>query len=126
MLKLPHPLFADHVDFDRVLRRFVLREIKFRPPHKERDRNQQRNHRPQRFQFVRAFDWPRNFKRIAAAITNDEEDNDDGNQQREENRHAPNEKLQIKSNPTIKIIVSTPATRMTFIITTPYFPVDGS
>jgi len=35
VLKLPHPLFADDIDFDRVLRRAIHLEVDLRAPDKE-------------------------------------------------------------------------------------------
>ncbi len=94
MLKLPHPLFADNVDFNRVLRRPVLVKINFRSPKKDTHRNQQRNYRPERFQLHRAFDGARNFEGIAAPVFHDKENDDERNQQREKDRHARDIEIQ--------------------------------
>src|SRR5205807_8800836 len=73
VLKLPHPLLADDVDFNRVFRRTVLVKVNLRAPEKDAHRNQQRNYRPERFQFGRAFDRARDLEGIAAAIFDDKE-----------------------------------------------------
>src|ERR1043165_690387 len=87
MLELPHPLFADYIDLQSVLRRTVLGEINFRAPDEDAHRDHQRDNRPQRFQFVRAFDRAGNLESVAAPVADDEKDDDQRNQSDEENRH---------------------------------------
>src|SRR4029079_13240280 len=74
VLELPHPLLADHINFQSVLGWSRFGEVNLGPPDKYGHRDQQWDHRPERFQFRRAFDRPRNFKSVAAAITNHKED----------------------------------------------------
>ena len=90
VLKLPHPLLADDVNLHRVLGRTILSEINLRAPGEDAQGNQQRNHRPESFEFRRSLDRPRNLKSIATAVSNDKENDYRRNQQREENRHAGN------------------------------------
>src|SRR5262249_23810595 len=51
MLKLPHPLFTDDVDLERIFRWPVLFEIDFGTPDKEAERNQKWNYRPKRLKL---------------------------------------------------------------------------
>src|SRR5439155_18838633 len=84
MLKLPHPQFADDVNFQGILCGSILCKIDLSAPQEDRRRDAQRDYRPQCFKLDRAFDGARNFKLVATPITNDKENYETGNQQCEE------------------------------------------
>src|SRR5258708_22217344 len=93
VLKLPHPLFSDHINFECVCRWAILPIEKAGAPKEEAHRNQQRNYRPECFQPVRAFDRPRNLEGVAPAIAYDKENNGAANQQRKKYSDAAEIKI---------------------------------
>src|ERR1700722_15501667 len=55
MLRLPHPLLADHVDVHRVRRRIVDPEVQQRTPYEHNQKQSERNDGPGRLKQSRAL-----------------------------------------------------------------------
>src|SRR5205814_4857571 len=88
MLELPHPLLADNINFQGILRWTILGKINLCSPREDAHRNDQGNDRPECLQFRRTFDGPRDLEWIAAPIADDKENDDQRDQGREKNGHA--------------------------------------
>src|SRR6185369_4896574 len=88
VLNLPHPLFADNVDLNCILRRRRLLKIDFGRPPKNGHGNQEGNDGPKCFELMRPGNGTWDFVRSTPAITKHEKDQRRRDQQGKEQRDA--------------------------------------
>jgi hypothetical protein len=95
MLQLPHPLLADRVDLDGVVRRLAGGEVNARAPGEHHHGDAERNHAPQNFQRVAGVLDVRQFVLRTAAVLDGEIEDGPEDQQREEHGDREHEIQQV-------------------------------
>src|SRR6266567_2625342 len=93
MLELPHPLFADAIDFQRVCRRAFHVIVNLRAPGKNHHRDAQRNDRPHDLQQGRPVDLLR-FALRRPSVLDGKEKNKSGDDHGEKSREQHQEKVE--------------------------------
>src|SRR5262249_28596971 len=88
LLELPHPLFANYVNVERVRRSVAIIHVNYRAPAEHGHQEEEWKHNPGNFQPQVAVDGSSNFVRCFAFVA--EEEINDGNRDRngKENAHA--------------------------------------
>src|SRR5579884_339974 len=86
VLKLPHPLLADDVNIECVVRDRIFLEINFRSPCEHEERDNERDDRPGTFKHHGTGNGPRYFVRVAPAVLYKKEKNGREDQDAEKDR----------------------------------------
>src|SRR6202789_177387 len=93
MLRLPHPLLADHIDVHRVRRRIVDPEVQQRTPDEHNQKQRERNDGPGCLKQSRALHL-NSDRMLLLAIADRETENKDAYQRQADHRDQQQEEVE--------------------------------